>query len=300
LVEIFTPEVIERLRSAPQTQSLLYRLLAITDEQPYRVPWLPAQRAAWASYLDAAATCGLLAEPHRKDLVARLTNVDDDQFRSAMAECQSAWYLDRKLGLDVSARPIGSGASELELLVRLPDGEVFVEVKSPLRVPVADGRVHTLDDSDIIARCMADASKQLDKNGRNLVMLAGRLTLGVEHRAAFVRAIYGSEVMLFNKHTSERRDELRPTGGFLKVWRREYRPRHTRVGGVLFVQENLRPSTAVEAVGGYIAHNDALMLHNPHALRPLPEEPWGDCPQLVRRGDDIMWSDGYPVIGPKP
>src|SRR5262245_16432682 len=107
LADLFTDEVIERLRSAPQTKALKYRVLVITLERPIQVPWIPAHRAAWMAYLDAAATCGLLADPHAKDLVARLTSVDDEQFRSAMAECQAAWYLTKKLGLDATARPPG-------------------------------------------------------------------------------------------------------------------------------------------------------------------------------------------------
>jgi hypothetical protein len=256
-----------------------------------------AQRAAWSAYLEAAKACGLLAGQSGTDLIARLTSVDDDQFRSAMAECQAAWYLSSKLGLEVSARPTGKGASELELLVKLTDGDINVEVKSPLRVPEVG--VHTLDDSDILDRCLADASKQLRKDTRNLVMIVGRLTLGVHARRFFVKAFYAEERWVFNKVTREASIEFDNPGRFLKVWPGENGPRHTRVGGVLFVQERLH---GTELPGGEIGHaatSDALMMHNPCALKALPESIW-DCPEVVLRGDELMWTDGYPMGGPKP
>src|SRR5262245_1769980 len=180
LQAIFTDEVIARLGTARRTDSLAYRVAAITLVQPagHHVPWLDAQRSAWNGYLRAADSCGLLADPHGRDLVARLTHVRDVQFRPEMAACQAASYLGVKLGLDVAARPRGKRASELELLVKLPDGDVHVEVKSPLRLGIADGVARELDDSDILDRCLADASKQLREDARNLVMLVGRLTLG--------------------------------------------------------------------------------------------------------------------------
>src|SRR5262245_2148104 len=109
LQAIFTDEVIARLGTARRTDSLAYRVAAITLVQPagHDVPWLDAQRSAWNGYLLAADSCGLLADPYGKDLVARLTNISDPQLRSAMTECQDAWYLREKLGLDVSARPRG-------------------------------------------------------------------------------------------------------------------------------------------------------------------------------------------------
>lgn len=299
---VFTNEVIAKLKGASQTDSLVYRVGVLTDDPPpdTHVPWLSAQRAAWSEYVDAARACGMFEDPHGKDLMTRLAHVDDDQFRSAMAECQAAWYLSHKLGLTVSARPRGRGASVLELLVALPDGDVLVEVKSPLRVAIADGLVRKLDDSDILDRCLADASRQLRKDARNLVMLVGRVTLGTDHRRFFMKAFYAEERWVFNRRTMESSIEYDLTGRFLKVWPGEDGPRHTRVGGVLFVQEQLRHSLAADGTEVHRTDNDALIMHNPYALRPLPEEPWGDCPQLVLRGDSLEWTDGVAVGGPTP
>ena len=295
LDSIFGPEIIRRLKYAPATDSLRYRLYVVTRTQPRegRVPWLSAQRRAWSTFLCAAESCGLLAEPHGKDLRARLADVDDDQFRAAMAECHAAWYLHSKLGLAVTPRPRGQGESELEFLAKLPGGDVHIEVKSPLRVPVVDGVVHPVDDSDILDRCLSDASKQLKKSTRNLVMLVGRLTLGtIEMRGFFLKAFYASKKWVIDRRTGETRTVFEPTGRFLRVWPNEPGPRHTRIGGVLFVQETIR-STEPASPPEYRVDSDALMMHNPNAMSPLPEEVWGDCPQFVLRGDSLEWTDGH-------
>lgn len=302
---IFTDGAIARMKTAPQTESLAYRVAAITLVQPpgHNVPWLGAQRKAWTNYLDAAFRCRLFADPHGKDLTRQLTSVDDDQFRSAMAECQAAWYLSMKLGLKVSAKPPGEGNKVLDLLARLPDGnDVHVEVKSPLREGIADGVARELDDSDILEDRLADASRKFKKRTSNLVMLVGRLTLGVHARRFFLKAFYASEKMvipiLANGTTGPARIEYDLTGLFLKVWPGEEGPRHTRVGGVLFVQDDISSPVSTESQCVYRVDNNALMMHNPRALQPLPEEPWGDCPQLVLRDDVMEWTDGHVVGGP--
>jgi hypothetical protein len=250
--------------------------------------------------VEAAVACGLFDEPHRSELVSRLSGVHDENFRSAMAECEAAWYLGSKLGLAVSARPPGGGNSELELLVTLPDGDVHVEVKAPFRDAIADGIVRHVDDSDILDRCLADASRQFKKSTRNLIMLVGRITLGTRARRFFIDAFYATRKWLITKHlvthtTGPLRTEFEPTGRFLKVWPGNKGPRHTRVSGVLYVEERIRDYRRPDGTLGLRAEHDVLMFHNPNALHPLPEGPWGDCPQLVTRGEAMEWTDGADV-----
>jgi hypothetical protein len=299
LGDIFSREALERLANTSQTEELALRLRVITGRglvsgsmRERQKQFLEAQRSAWSDYVNAAHACGLFEEPHGADLVSRLRGVDDENFRSAIAECQGAWYLGRKLGLEVSARPVGKGSSELEFLLKLPDGEVHVEVKSPLREAISAGSV---DDSDILDRCLADASRQFKKETRNLLMLVGRLTLGVSIRRFFVKAFYADQRWEIVRETSEFRTEFDPTGRFLKVWPGEAGPRHTRVSGVLYVEENIRSHDLGDGSWNFRAEHDALMMHNPSALHSLPEESWGDCPQLVSRGDVMQWTDGHAV-----
>jgi hypothetical protein len=308
---IFTDVVMERLAAAPQTQSLKWRRLVLTASGPMpsdrwdaeMVMRARGQKAAWDVYLDAAFACGLFDEPYARDLVERLTHVDDAQFRSGMAECLAAWYFMGKLRLPTSARPTGNNERPLELLVKLPDGDVHVEVKSPLREPIVDGRGHWFDDSDILESCLARASSQFRKDARNLLFLTGRLTLPIMSQRRFLsKAFYADQALVFhiNRETGDPvgkgRVEYLPTGRFLKQWGEEEGPRHTRVGGVLFVEENLREyRSPFGRDWRVLAFHDALMMHNPNALLPLPEEPWGDCPQMVSRGDAIEWTDGHSV-----
>ena len=71
----------------------------------------------------------------------------------------------------------------------------------------------------------------------------------------------------------------------VKVWGSEERPRFSRVGAVVCVEEEIRESSDPPFVPR------VLVLHNPYARNPLPENPWSSFTQLVRRGDGMVWTD---------
>ncbi len=305
----FTDEVMRRLRNAPQTMSLQWRRLVLTASGP--APPDPfeadlilrarAQRAAWEVYIDSAHAVGLLDAPHDRDLVQRLTSVDDDQFRSAIAECLAAWYFRGKLGLPTSARPTGARNRPLELLVKLPEGDMHVEVKSPLVEPICDGVARSFDDSGLLEERLAKAASQFGQDTMNLLFLTGRLTLPImDHRRFLSKAFYADQRMVIpiSKRTGEPTEPMRveytADGRFLKHWGDEG-PRHTRVSGVMFVEEHIRDIPTIGRESRRMAFHDALVMHNPNATYPLPEDVWGDCPQFVRRGDELLWTDGHQV-----
>lgn len=306
---IFTEGVMRRLARATQTMSLQWRRLVLTASGPTPSDWSDvdlilrarAQRAAWEAYIDAARAVGLLDPPHDRDLVQRLTSVDDDQFRSAIAECLAAWYFGGKLGLPTSARPTGNRNRPLELLVKIPEGDMHVEVKSPLVEPICDGVARSFDDSGILEDRLAKAASQFGTDAMNLLFLTGRLTLPIMDCRRFLsKAFYADQRMVFpiNRRSGEpagpMRVEYTPDGRFLKNWG-DQGPRHTRVSGVLFVEEHIRDRPTIGRERLRMVFHDALMMHNPNAVRPLPEDVWGDCPQLVRRGDELLWTDGHRV-----
>src|SRR5262249_45479774 len=64
-------------------------------------------------------------------------------------------------------------------------------------------------------------------------------------------------------------------GRFLKRWGKEEGPRYTRIGGVVFVDENLREYRAPYARDWKVlAFHDTLVMHNPFATHPIPEDVW--------------------------
>src|SRR5215470_14819268 len=97
LWDVFTPEVITKLRQIRSPSDRLQNRLAIiaagglNPSQLNRE--LRAYKAAWEVYLTAAFAIGLLEGEHGKELRARLTGSDDDNFWPALSECFVAWYL---------------------------------------------------------------------------------------------------------------------------------------------------------------------------------------------------------------
>ena len=65
------------------------------SDEPVKGNAFRALRAAWWAYIEHADGVGLLDD----DLRQRLTNEDDDAFRGALAECQTCWFFDHKLGI---------------------------------------------------------------------------------------------------------------------------------------------------------------------------------------------------------
>jgi hypothetical protein len=107
--ELFTTEVLGRLKKHPAPSTMLAQRVDIlsTVETPSAElnirTWqrtLIARRAAWADYVTAMREAGLLDA----DVVARLTEINDDGFRSAVAECLTCHFLARVLRLPVFGR----------------------------------------------------------------------------------------------------------------------------------------------------------------------------------------------------
>ncbi len=79
------------------------------------------------------------------------------------SECFAAWYLAGKRKLRVLSRPEGRPGHPLELLIKLPDGDVNVEVKAPLRRITEE--FWWGDDSDVLQGVLKTANGQF-KAGR--------------------------------------------------------------------------------------------------------------------------------------
>src|SRR5207249_1852259 len=134
--------------------------------------------------------------------------------------------------------------STLDLRVQLADGDIQVEVKSPYR-ETSSNIIHG-DDSGLLADCLERANKQFAEGPKNLLFVVPRLQVPLSSlRNQLVRAFFGEFkfVTTIDTETGESfgptRTEFFPEGHFLKFWTPE-KPRFTRVGAVLCVEEDLQ------------------------------------------------------------
>lgn len=304
LKEVFPRDVRASFQSCRQPEPWEKERLAVLEvggpmpssEWPQRRwRWLRARKAAWEAYLDAAFQCGLFEGTSGKELRARLTGRDESNFRSAIAECLTAWFLAGRLRLPLSPRPEGKGGRTLELLARGDGVDIHVEVKAPHRPITTD--TWSGDDGDLLQGALEAANRQFASSMANLLVIVPQLRLRIhEDRTILTRAFFGDylpaiplnpdtgkpvgEMFLHFRDSGHLLERHRPGGGPFKP---DESPRFTRVGGILLIEETL-PHNWIE--------HEALLVHNPHAERRLPEGIWRDTPQFVPRDGSMLWSDG--------
>jgi len=239
LWEIFTPDVIAKLRQERSPSSRLQCRLAILDAGGLNPSWqnreLRAFKAAWEAYLTAAFAIGLFDGVQGKELRARLTGTDDNNFLSAISECFAAWYLAGHRRLSVRPRPPGRDRHLLEFLIECAGGDINVEVKAPHR-QFAGETFWWGDDSDLLEGAIQHAQKQFAKGQRNLLVVHPRLRLSIFpkfHRTPIERAFVGEEVITIPLNTATGGPAgpdyvaFKQNGRLLKRWPK---PRYTRVG----------------------------------------------------------------------
>jgi hypothetical protein len=291
LWEIFTPDVIAKLRQERSPSSRLQCRLAILDAGGLNPSWqnreLRAFKAAWEAYLTAAFAIGLFDGVQGKELRARLTGTDDNNFLSAISECFAAWYLAGHRRLSVRPRPPGRDRHLLEFLIECAGGDINVEVKAPHR-QFAGETFWWGDDSDLLEGAIQHAQKQFAKGQRNLLVVHPRLRLSIFpkfHRTPIERAFVGEEVITIPLNTATGGPAgpdyvaFKQNGRLLKRWPK---PRYTRVGAALFLSEHEEDG---EVTPG------ALIIHNPNAECPLPREMWLGIPEFFLEGGRWRWSD---------
>jgi hypothetical protein len=270
---------------------------------------LRAKRAAWETYVFTAFACGMFEGVRGKELRGRLTSLNGDDFGSAMSECLACWFFAGKQHLAICANAPGRDKKNLDLLVRLGDDDVGVEVKAPFRErPVGRCSWHG-DDSDKIAQALKAANTQFDDSCPNVLVLVPRLRrLVYSMREWIVHAAYGETMLTWQVNTVT--GESGPTevkfhqsGGFLNRQRPGGRPlksdgfpAHRRISAIVCIEERfaemesqLHDSPENEV---WIEH-DVLVLHNPFAYKPVSRHCFSQFPQLVPEGEAMVWTDGY-------
>lgn len=340
LKAVFTPDVLRRWSTTRKpSEHLRDRLNAIAAHGPWpsepsaarRLRLLLARKAAWDTYLRAAFACGMFEGPKGNDLRARLTGISDSNFRSAMAECLSCWFLAACAGFTIFPEAPGRQNKTLEMRAVRNEQQINVEVKAPFCE--RPERVWCGDDSDKIAQALASANRQFDDSGQNLLAIVPSLRTPVYgHREPLVRAAYGETkiVLRLNRATGEPSPpDIRffPEGRFLRTTTPTGKsikpsglPAMTRISGVVCIEEQIGETypfpgwglalsenaesdtqrvltKAVDRHLGtendmWVAHH-ALVLHNPYACNPLDLDIFADYPQFIPRDNIMTWTDGY-------
>jgi hypothetical protein len=326
--DVFDPAMLDRAaRKLPVATPLLrhrYRVLRAT-EVPDGDAWSQslerdhiAERRAWANYIEAADAVGLLD----RDLRERLRGDDPTGFRSGHAECLTAWYFHRHLGLAVTPRPVGREGKLLDLRV-VDGGTAFnVEVKAPESIASAPRRVG--NDAELLADQIRNANKQLPDEEPNLVVIVPTIEIPVAHdRYQFVDAFIGQTVIRLGVSAGvDAADEDPPTpaikfnGHFVrpKSANVDDGPAYRRISAVLVLEEKFvrtnglateppaenttSPGLAVSRqLNDRVSAEDCrvvplpIAIHNPYAHRPIAPALLGDCPQLIAVDGCLVWTD---------
>lgn len=253
-----------------------------------------ASRAALDVYAGAADACGLLDA----NMVERLRSTEERNFRSARAECVTAWFLAGRLGHRVA--PLVGGGRErrqLEFGATTHEGLLVVEVKAS-RVDVPKSGHWSGDDFKALEKDMRDASDQFGRGTRNLLVLVPQLRSPVYSDREQLEKFIGERVMVVpvaterGVHVPSPHPGFVPRGRFVRYGKTDKDgtrlPAHTRVSAVMSIECGL-----VDDARGipYVDHR-VVVVHNPNAEQPIDPRTFGSYPQLVRVSDtEMVWTD---------
>lgn len=262
LRDVFTPEVLEKLRSKNNpSQALLHRLKVLTASgaEPQDSRWrewvraLRKRKAAWEAYLTAAFGIGLFDGEHGKDLRSRLRSPKDENFRSGITECMAIWFLAGKRRLSVEPRPIGRTGRLLEFCIKHTRGDINVEVKAPYRSIDYNNVFQWGDNSNLLQKSIESANKQFRGDVRNLLIITPNFWPRVYSlRGQITRAFFGEPVITFpvdprsGGPAGPITDTFKSSGHLLetrlpsgKPFKPDNSPRFTRVSTILCIEEGL-------------------------------------------------------------
>jgi len=307
---VFLPDVLQRARkvaASDPTMREIYEVLTASgpapsdDDQAWKLLVRKSRKAAWDAYLHAAEACGLLDN----DMLGNLRSFAPDQFRSAMAEAMTCWVLAGGMKHRVTARPPGKGSKVLDMRVHHGgQAHAEVEVKAPF---VAHPRSRRRTDSvKPIADKLREANSQFQRGPCNIVAVVPELPVPVyRSRNQAVAALIGRHVYVVPVALSSDVEpppehvEFQPTGLFLRPDETRGTPRFTRVSALITIEEvpHQRTNMLYDTTVPIEIKHRVLVVHNPHAIAPLPETVFANCPQFVVRDGMMVWTDSTPGSG---
>ncbi len=311
LIAAIPQEVRNRWRNKP-TEILIRRLDILNACGPYpsdhkgrcRLMHYRAIRSAWETYIYSAFACGLFEGERGKELRGRFASRDANDFRSAISECLTCWFLAAHLGLPVNGEMPGQNSKILDMRTVINNDNVGVEVKSPYRTTSPHDEVICGHDADLLACCLQEANKQFNKDIPNILIIVPELRFPVfSLRLQLITALYGQEVITckVDKKTGAMAGpteiKFNPDGKFLKkhldsgkLIKRNGRPPFTRISAVVVIEERIREHKPI----WWIDH-DVLIAHNPNANYPINPKTFNGYIQFKDLGGGYGWSDGKPL-----
>lgn len=292
--ELFTPAILSKLEAVvrpavskadhaaePMRQRhLLFSGAALSSNA------LTARRAAWWAYLAHASKVGLLAV---KDIRRRLTDVCDDNFRGALAECSVSWFFTEQLQSPLARNEAATGKA-----VDFHDSlGVGIEVKAPY-VPLLH-QVFSGDDSRTIRECVQKAGRQCKKGGPNLVVLVPLLRTPVwMDREQFVKSIIGEWAYSYSIALNDGDEVDEPRSVFLQKGKLAKLHKKgsdgvttdlTRISAVATIEEETMWTDSGVELRHYVH-----VVHNPFAECRFPSDTFSEFPQLLAQEDgNLAW-----------
>ncbi|MBV8772363.1 MAG: hypothetical protein JO166_08555, partial [Deltaproteobacteria bacterium] len=296
LGSIFTHEIFGRLqKSAANSRSAEFRLQILSPCMSNRLENSPEHdqllceqiRERWNRWIASALSVGMFEEPHGAELKSRLTGIDDDGFRSALAECMTCWAFSSELGLPILPRPSGRGGRVLEFGIQTSHGEISLEVKAPrlrglVTGPAAEqsaSGLYTYSVTIAMRAALRSANRQFARARRNLLVIALpeiEEPVGITSErwlASLIKAFYG-EQHLISAQPEAPPSQSATDGNFLK--RPGGVPRFTRISAVVGLGEF-----------GRCPDLHAAVLHNPYSEKPVDLSIFGEWMQFVAENREI-------------
>ena len=275
------------------------RLPTLGRDKRYNHQRKLADKRSWEMYLRAAQASGLLTAD--RDLIARLHELQGPNFRSALAECISCWFLREQLGFPVKPRPPGRPGTVLDLESAVGGVRVGIEVKSSSSTP--KGLVWGDDDSGLIEADVADANKQFDESGPNILFLVPHLLIPLHsNRRPLVVALIGRQTINWEVDLATGSAVTEPHSGFVfdgkftRPIKFGHQPANTRISAVVAIERETNWGNLGFLDKNYLSRatvvHHVLILHNPHAKFPLDPSHFIAWPQLIRDGEYLRWTKG--------
>jgi hypothetical protein len=306
---VFSEDVLARIRARQPvlsgTQLLAYETLTAHGPPPtepnraWRLKCRRAWRAAWEAYLDAADACCLLDD----EMLGNLRGFEEDQLRGALGEARACWYFAGVRGYTVRPRPPGRNGKVLDMAVDASGTDLQVEVKSPF---IGDASDEYRTKALLVAK-LEEANKKFEVGRCNVLVLTANLSCPLySKRTTMLEAFIGQPIYVIPVALEDRTSVPAPYPSFKVDGRLARRPvqegnfgspQYKRVSAVVSIEERRddRSSEILDLNADIEIKPEVLVLHNPHATVPMPEGLLGRVPELVRRGEQMFWSDKVAV-----